>query len=60
LHSATTGLIVEVVTPMAGCRSIAQPTNASATLPTLSVFVSRIGLSSCPSSAICTRPIDLP
>ena len=60
LHSATTGLTLRSAMPSASHRRAIYSTIASWTRPTFSVFVSAIGVSSVPSSSICTSPAVLP
>jgi hypothetical protein len=60
LHSQTTGLTVPVVSPISGLIRSSSLTTAVYAVPTLNVLVRTIGLSSVPSSLICTRPVLLP
>ena len=60
LHSHTTGFTLPVVSQMSGQRSSIYLTRAVWTVPTLRVLVNRMGVSSVPSSSICTRPVVLP
>ncbi len=60
LHSQTTGFTLPVVSQMSGFFSSIYFTSAVCAVPTLRVLVNRMGVSSVPSSSICTRPVVLP
>lgn len=60
LHSMTTGFTVEVSRPMLGLAATARRISASTQAATPKVLVSRIGVSSVPSSATCISPADFP
>jgi hypothetical protein len=60
LHSSTTGLTVEVCRPISGSAAMARRISAAAQVPAAKVLVSRIGVSSVPSSFTCTSPTLLP
>ena len=60
LHSSTTGLTVEVCRPISGSARSARRISAFAQVPTPNVLVSRIGVSSQPSSFTCISPTLLP
>ena len=60
LHSHTTGLSDVTAIPSASQRRKVYSTSASCTMPTFSVFVSAMGVSSVPSSSTCTSPSVFP
>ena len=60
LHSSTTALTVAVCRPVSGSAAMARRISALAQVPTAKVLVSRIGVSSTPSSLTCIRPTLLP